>query len=275
MREGSTLTSCAFMLYNHCMSKPPIIVTGSPEWADDIERAAAPLGFPVTRYGAADGYVARLADDHAALIVVDGSRPDWAFWTTTPKVSPATRRIPVLVVARAGAARRRAQVAGADFAIAPAEIAARLPHLLAEHARVQPRDQRAALEAQCAGPLPPPCREAVEKFNAGQYYKQHDLFEAQWMAEDGPVRDLYRAVLQVGIAYFQITRGNRNGAHKMLLRAVQWLDAMPDACQGIDVARLRADAGRVRAALEALPEGSDLSGFDMSLLGKIHMVGED
>jgi len=55
------------------------------------------------------------------------------------------------------------------------------------------------------------------------------------MATSGPVRELYRAILQVGIAYYQIERGNHRGALKMLLRSVQWLAMLPDRCQGIDV----------------------------------------
>ena len=86
------------------------------------------------------------------------------------------------------------------------------------------------------------------------------------------MRDLYRAILQVGVAYYQVTRGNRRGALKMLLRAVQWLNVLPAICQGVDVARLRDDAARVRVALEALPPDADLSQFDRSLLGSVHLV---
>ncbi len=42
------------------------------------------------------------------------------------------------------------------------------------------------------------------------------------MAESGPVRDLYRAILQVGVAYYHITRGNHAGGLRMLRRCVQW-----------------------------------------------------
>ena len=74
------------------------------------------------------------------------------------------------------------------------------------------------------------------------------------MHEPGPVRQLYQGVLQVGIAYYQITRGNGRGALKMLLRSIQWLAPLPDVCQGINVAQLRADAAAVRAELERVGE---------------------
>jgi hypothetical protein len=65
----------------------------------------------------------------------------------------------------------------------------------------------------------------------------------------GPVRDLYRAILQIGISYFQIERGNYRGAVKMLLRVRQWLAPLPAVCQGVDVSRLREDVERVYATL--------------------------
>ena len=85
------------------------------------------------------------------------------------------------------------------------------------------------------------------------------------MAEERPVRDLYRAILQVGVAYYQITRGNYRGALKMLLRSIQWLAVLPENCQGVDVGQMRADANRVRAELEAM-SASGADNFDRSLL---------
>jgi hypothetical protein len=85
------------------------------------------------------------------------------------------------------------------------------------------------------------------------------------------VRDLYRAVLQVGVAYYQIQRGNYRGALKMLQRSVQWLVVLPDRCQGINIARLREDSFRVRAELERLGE-MRFSEFDHSLLRGVEWV---
>ncbi len=255
------------------MENPLVVIAGAPGWAAPAEALLDGLGCRVKRYGGKSGYVARLADDHAALVLVDGAEADWRAWVTTPKASQATRRIPVVLVSADPALGEAALIAGADRVIAPVDLAAQLPEMVAGLARVQAEDDRAQLAAQCAQPLPAQARRAVELFNAGEYYRQHDLFEALWMAEQGPVRDLYRAILQVGIAYYQVTRGNRRGALKMLLRAVQWLNVLPDACQGVDVGRLRADAARVRAALEALPDGDDLRGFDRSLLARVRLLG--
>jgi predicted metal-dependent hydrolase len=121
----------------------------------------------------------------------------------------------------------------------------------------------------CSEPLPTDALDAIRQFNAGEYYEQHDSLEALWRAEPRPVRRLYQGVLQIGVAYYQITRGNRRGALKMLMRGLRWLDQIPDDCQGVDVARLRADARAVQAALAASP---DLDRFDVALLKPVHLL---
>lgn len=242
-----------------------LILTGSPAWAGKLESRAGTT-FALKRYTErAPGYVARLADDHAALIVVDGDDPEWRFWATTPKVSPATRRVPVLLVSASAETRSASLIAGADLTLTPAELPAQLDQIVKNYARVLAPAVLEQLDCDCQEALPPLAVEGVERFNAGDYYRQHDLFEELWMQTPGPVRDLYRAILQVGIAYYQITRGNHRGALKMLLRSVQWLSILPDVCQGVDVKQLREDSYRVRAELERL-DPTDIAHFDRSLL---------
>jgi len=94
-----------------------------------------------------------------------------------------------------------------------------------------------------------------------------------WRAEPRAVRDLYQGVLQIGVGYYQITRGNRRGALKMLARGQRWLAGVPDACQGVDVAQLRADADAVRA--ELMRVGDDLAAFDQGLLKPVQMLKQE
>ncbi|NDJ51781.1 MAG: DUF309 domain-containing protein [Chloroflexi bacterium] len=251
------------------MTQPRIIVSGNPSWLDQLARAVASLDMALVAYDSLDSYGTRLTDDHAAAIVVDGQRSEWQRWTSIPKSSPATRRIPIALVSDDHKQREASRKYGADTALPIAQIESALAEWLSEHARVLNQDVQARLEDQCGEALPQRARDAIAMFNAGEYYQQHDLFEAQWMEEEGPVRDLYRAILQVGVAYYQIERGNRNGALKMLLRSVQWLNILPDRCQGVNVSRLRADVTRVREALEAFPSTADLADFDRSLLGAV------
>ena len=82
--------------------------------------------------------------------------------------------------------------------------------------------------------------------------------------DQGAGRDLYRGILQVGIAYYQIEQGNYRGAVKMLLRVRQWLAPLPPVCRGVDVAALRDDVERAYSALMTL--GPDrVEDFDRQL----------
>ncbi len=252
------------------MSERVIAITGIPAWLEAV-KAGLGADYTVQGYRERAGYIARLADQHTAMIIVDGADPDWRFWTTTPKTTPATRRIPVVLVSDDAAQRREALLSGADFVFATDDLPAQIRLLAADHARVPDTKLLDVLECECQEALPPLAVEGVEKFNAGEYYPQHDLFEAQWVQTEGPVRDLYRAVLQVGVAYYQIERGNHRGALKMLLRSVQWLNTLPDVCQGIHVKKLREDAYRVRAELEAMPP-EDIARFDRSLLKPLEII---
>jgi predicted metal-dependent hydrolase len=119
--------------------------------------------------------------------------------------------------------------------------------------------------------LPPLGEEGIAYFNAGEYYQQHDSFEALWKQTPGVERELYQGILQVGVAYYQITRGNWRGAVKMLARAARHLKDLPDSCQGVDVRQLREDAAHVRAALLALMPQT-LDQFDRALLGGVRYL---
>ena len=246
------------------MKQPTIVIAGEAPWQSEITDKLS-ADYTLVHETERSGYVARLTDARAVLILVHTGDCDWAFWTTAAKANNATRRIPVIVSAADPATRKEALIAGADVALPPDTLRDQISQLVADHARVPDAEYLQALDCGCHEPLPPLAVAGVEKFNAGEYYPQHDLFEEQWMKTESPVRDLYRAILQVGIAYYQIERGNYRGALKMLLRSVQWLLILPDECQGIDVQQLRADAARVRAELETLsPETLDQ--FDRTLL---------
>jgi len=255
------------------MTKAVVMITGHPSWAKTATKVIETADYTALAQEEIGGYVIRLVDERAALILADGDGAEWIFWTATPKASPATRRIPIVLVS--GDAERRAQAStnGADLALAPEAMLTQLPMLLTDVARVPDPEMIETLDCQCDAPMPPEGLASIALFNAGEYYQQHDHFEAMWMAETGPVRNLYQAILQVGIAYYQITRGNHRGAFKMLLRSVQWLSLLPNVCRGVDVAQLRTDAAAVRAELERVGE-EGMDQFDRSLLKGVKMTDE-
>ncbi|MBI1279769.1 MAG: DUF309 domain-containing protein [Anaerolineaceae bacterium] len=252
------------------MAPPVLVLTGTSGWEAALRQQLG-ASYRILTYTDQTGYVAHLADEHAALILVDGDQDGWQFWTATPKSSPATRRIPIFLIATSADAREKALVNGADLTLTPDELLQQVPKIITDYARSLDPKIAEQLDCECQEALPDLALQAVEQFNMGEYYHQHDMFEEQWMHTEGPVRDLYRAVLQVGIAYFQITRGNHRGALKMLLRSVQWFALLPDVCQGIDIKQLREDSSRVRAELERM-NPADIANFDRSLLKPVRLI---
>ena len=236
-----------------------IAVAGAPPWLTGLRQRVAVTALPT-----GPGFVPRLTDLGPALLLADATDGAARRWISAARANNATRRIPLLAIADA-AQHSAALLAGADLALTAAELLAAPDAILRQHARPPDAARLRRLGGECAGELPPLAREGVRLFNAGEYYAQHDAFEALWMQTDGPVRELYRAVLQVGVALYQAQRGNRRGALKMLLRSAQWLRDLPDVCQGLDVAQLRADVQRLRAELSV--EGGEVTAFTLRELG--------
>jgi predicted metal-dependent hydrolase len=222
------------------------------------------LGEPLAGRGA--GFVARLAEWQPALVIVELSSRTipWPEWIAALKASPATRRIPVIAFGPHTDLELRASAldAGADAVVAKSRLVTGLPELIDKYARLV---DQPALEADCGGQISSLAAHGIELMNSGAYFEAHEELELAWMAETGPVRELYRGVLQVAVAYLQISRHNYRGALKMFLRLRQWLDPLPDECLGVNVAQLRADALTARAELESLgPER--VAEFDLGLL---------
>ena len=255
------------------MKKPMIVITGNPTWHDAMI-AQLQDDYVVAHQPETQGYMNTLIENLAALILVDGDDDDWQLWASTPKVSPATRRIPIVVVSDSDDVHQNAQIVGGDIAVKHADLPTKIQDLILTMGRLPDAEVEAQLACECQDELPELAKQGIEMFNKGEYYKQHDLFEEQWMETETPVRDLYRAVLQVGVAYFQIERGNYRGALKMLQRSVQWLVVLPDVCQGINVKKLRDESFAVRHELERLGE-ENFDQFDKSKLGKVELINAD
>jgi predicted metal-dependent hydrolase len=191
----------------------------------------------------------------------------WQDWIPALKSSPATRRIPIMAFGPHEDTERmqRAKDVGANFVYARSRFTASMPDLFQKHARIPDYD---VLAATCREPIAALAIEGIELFNQGEYYKCHDALEEAWNNDTGPGRDLYRGILQVGIAYFQIQRGNYRGALKMLLRVQQWLDPLPEVCRGVNIAKLRRNALAVQKLLTTLgPER--IGDFDATLFQPI------
>jgi predicted metal-dependent hydrolase len=121
----------------------------------------------------------------------------------------------------------------------------------------------------CSAPLHPQAAEGLRLFNAGKYFEAHEALEEAWNEETGPVRDLYRGILQIAVVYLHITRRNFNGAVKVYGRSQKWLKDWPAICRGIYVEELRRDAGVAMIEVQRL--GAERLGeLSHSLLKPVH-----
>ncbi len=124
------------------------------------------------------------------------------------------------------------------------------------------------MHQDCADTLPPLLLQGIEKFNRGEFFEQHETLETAWRKEARPIRDLYQGILQVGVACYQIERRHLPGALKLFERGLRRLRPFAPECMGIDVARLIADAQRLRD--EAMRLGPErLAELDRSLFPRI------
>ena len=200
------------------------------------------------------------------LIIFDlnDDKIPWRDWISMITSVAATRRIPVICFGshKDVAAMQAAKTAGAKAVLARSKFVSDLPNLIDKYAFIV---DVAAIAASCENPLPPKAITGLEEFNRGEYFEAHEHLEEAWNEDESAGRDLFKAVLQVAVAYHHITNRNYRGAAKMFLRMRQWLDPLPEFCRGIDIAQLREDA---RAAHKILLElGPERIGeFDLNLL---------
>lgn len=136
------------------------------------------------------------------------------------------------------------------------------------------RIQGAELHDDCASKPSPQLCQAIEEFNAGEFFEQHETLEQLWLATPGEIRHLYEGILQVGVGlHHLLVRRNYHGAAVKLDHGIRLLNAFPPVCQGVDVDRLRREARRARLHLLRLgPER--LGEFDPRRIPRVHTATE-
>jgi hypothetical protein len=220
-------------------------------------------------YGAAGILVEEITRLRPILILfdIDSDGISWERWISMLSALPATRRIPIICIGKKTSEERlrRSEQLGAIESVTDKELDTNLLAIIAKYARViSEKDYFVA----CFQHLSEDALAGLEAFNRGRYYEAHEYLERAWMADDTIGKDLYRAILQVSVAYYQITRGNYRGAVKMFWRVRQWIDPLPETCRGINVLRLRMDLSRIYDEIIRL--GSQrFHEFDIDLLQPI------
>ena len=250
-----------------------VLIADSPQTlgaAGAPSQRSIPLTEPLEGPDAA--FLRKVVDLRPALLLVDTDSRliPWERWIQTLKTSAATRRIPILAFGPHVEERQLAAArdAGADQALPRGQLLASLGSLIREWAKVVDEE---GLHSACQGELSRLGQEGIALLNSGEYFEAHEALEHAWMEAAELEGYLYRALLQVSVAYLHVERGNYRGALKMLLRLKQWLEPLPDACRGVDLALLKAQVQEFWQALEAAgPQG--LPSLDRALLKPIPLL---
>jgi uncharacterized protein len=122
--------------------------------------------------------------------------------------------------------------------------------------------------ATCSDHAPPGLIAGIAQFNARQFYECHETLEEIWLSERGQIRTLYQGILQVGVAFYHLSRQNFRGATSLFETGIAYLRPFVPKCMGVDVQKLVDDA--IRAYAELLRLGKEhLADFDEALIPRI------
>lgn len=128
--------------------------------------------------------------------------------------------------------------------------------------------------ARCDAAPPPGLLAGIAQFNAGEFWECHETLEELWRPEPDHIRYLYQGILQIGVGFYHLRRGNWRGAVNKLRSGIAYLAPSAPTCLGVDVARLRGEASAVLGALDAL--GPERVGeYAAGRLPTVRLVGEE
>jgi predicted metal-dependent hydrolase len=230
---------------------------------DDVIRACG--GHPVI-VDTPEQFVAAVDHHFPVLALLDlNAAGDWEMAIRRCKLRPHTAQTPIVAFGSHVEVKtlKRARQAGADHAWARSKMMEELVPLVQRH--IQPRVE---YPEGWDTPLSELARHGIEEFNAGEYFEQHEWLEKAWLEEQRPIREMYQGILQIGVGFLQIERGNWIGAIKLLRRGLPRLRTLPPVCQGVDIASFRAASEAIHAELVTL--GAERLGeFDQVKFPKI------
>jgi hypothetical protein len=124
---------------------------------------------------------------------------------------------------------------------------------------------------RCAEPASEQFLLGIEQFNRREFFECHETLEEMWLAERDQVRYLYQGILQVGVGYLHLLRGNHHGAVTKLHSGCALLEYFVPACMGVGVSELLWTARDHVGELLGL--GPDrLRDFDLAAIPTISMT---
>jgi len=254
------------------IAQPIVSLEPDPHWAAWLAEQINAGGARAIFVASTEQLVAAVDLWSPVLILIDTDTPgDWQGAIQRCKNRPHSQHIPVCAFDRQASAARLAlaRAAGADYTWSQEEIKEKLSNLVKRYL-YPPVEYPVGWDEK----LSDLARIGLIAFNRGEFFEQHEHLEAAWMAEPRPIRSLYQGILQVGLAFLQIQRGNWAGALKMLRRGLPRLRHLPPVCQGIRLASFRSAAAAIHNEITEL--GAErLAEFDQSRFPKLEFEEED
>jgi hypothetical protein len=106
---------------------------------------------------------------------------------------------------------------------------------------------------------------ACRQFNGEQFFECHESFEEIWQEEQGPVRDLYKGLIQIAAAFVHISRANFFGADRLSRTGLGYLAPYrAEGAMGFDVDAIMTAAEDAHGRVLSLGRGR-IESFDLSL----------
>lgn len=117
----------------------------------------------------------------------------------------------------------------------------------------QPRPPRKRVLVSKRITVPGNLRRACDEFNSGLHFECHETLEEIWQEEHGPVRNLYKGLIQIAAAFVHIDRNNAKGAGRLLATGIGYLEPyVTTGAMGFDVDGIVKSAERAKRELERL-----------------------
>ncbi len=112
------------------------------------------------------------------------------------------------------------------------------------------------LREACRSDAPVQLLAARELYRAGRFFECHEVLEELWRETEGPLRELYRGLIQVVVGIYHLQRGNLVGARNLLARGLARVEQYPSPCVGLDLEQFCGAARRLLAWMEGTGTGA-------------------
>jgi predicted metal-dependent hydrolase len=93
--------------------------------------------------------------------------------------------------------------------------------------------------------------EGVCCYRNEEFWVAHEHWECVWLRLEEPEKSFLQALIQITAAFHHLQTGNTRGAISLLRRALRRLEPYAGLFEGVDLTRLRKEAGEWLQALES------------------------